>query len=57
MKKQYDGLDVFKISINKGDSIITGSNDCMAMIQLKLEGGICISPEWQQQIEYVGDQG
>jgi len=54
MKKHYDGLESHKICIE--DSIITTSN-CQAMIQLKMENGICVSPDYQQQIEYVGDQG
>ena len=58
MRKHYDGLEVTKIPLNAiCASAIDSSNNCQAMIQLKLENGICISPEWQQQIEYVGDQG
>ena len=56
MKKNYDGLYAHKISVNNGSFIYTSGN-CQAMIQLKLEDGICVSPEYQQQVEYVGDQG
>ena len=56
MREQYEGLDVFVISLDT-NSVIKGSGNCQAMIQLKLENGICISPEWQHQIEYVGDKG
>ena len=56
MKKNYDGLEAVKVPVDNGSSIITTSN-CLAMIQLKMENGVCNSPEWQQQVEYVGDQG
>lgn len=56
MKKNYDGLEIFKISF---DPRLTKNekSDCVAMIQMKMENGICISPEYQQQIYYVGDKG
>ena len=53
MRKYYDGLDVFKISINTKTPT---KSTCVAMIQLKLENGICISPDYQQQIEWIGDK-
>ena len=55
MKRQYDGLKAMKITFTSTD--IATSGPCIAMIQLELQNGICISPEWQQQITYVGDQG
>lgn len=55
MKKHYEGLEAYKISINNGSFLATSG--CVAMVQLKLENGVCVSPEFQQQIEYVGDQG
>lgn len=55
MKREYDGLKALKISVNNVDVIATSS--CVAMIQLQMEGGICVSPEYQQQVEYVGDKG
>ena len=55
MKRQYDGLKAMKISFTNTDIATSGS--CVAMIQLKMENGICVSPEWQQQLEYVGDKG
>lgn len=57
MKKLYDGLDVFKVTLNDADIITSSTKKCDAMIQLRMEGGICVSPEYQQQVEYVGDQG
>lgn len=56
MKKNYDGLYAHKISVNNGSFIYTSGN-CQAMIQLRLENGVCVSPELQQQVEYVGDTG
>ena len=56
MKRRYDGLEALKMNFTGAD-IVTTSSGCVAMIQLKMENGICISPEWQQQTEYVGDQG
>ncbi len=56
MKKQYDGLEAIIIPINHSDIIRTSGN-CLAMIQLQMVDGVCASPDWQQQIEYVGDQG
>ena len=55
MKREYDGLKAFKISVNNVDIIKTSG--CEAMIQLKMENGVCVSPSEQQQIEYTGDQG
>ena len=55
MKREYDGLKAFKISVNNVDIIITSG--CQAMIQLKMENGICVSPDYQQSVEYVGDKG
>ena len=55
MRKKYDGLEVVKICFSANDIIATSV--CVAMIQLKMENGICVSPEYQQQVEYVGDQG
>lgn len=55
MKKYYDGLDVFKICLDT--NVTTGSGSCQAMIQLRMENGICVSPDYQQQIEYVGNNG
>lgn len=55
MKKHYDGLELFSINLDTDDT--NGSHTCVAMIQLKMENGICISPDSQQQVEYVGDQG
>lgn len=54
MKKHYDGLEVIKVSVESSDAI--AASNCVAMIQLQLENGVCISPEWAQQITYVGDQ-
>lgn len=56
MKKTYNGLEAYKIPVDNGDVIVT-SPTCYAMIQLRLENGVCVSPEYQQQIEYVDDQG
>lgn len=56
MKKNYDGLEVFKISFDPRLTTKENSN-CVAMIQLKLENGICISPEEQQQVTYTGNTG
>lgn len=55
MKRQYDGLKAVMIPLTITDVIRT--SNCQAMIQLKMENGVCVSPEYQQQIEYVGDQG
>ncbi len=55
MRKYYDGLSAVKISIT--ENIAANSTNCVAMIQLKMENGVCTSPGYQQQIEYVGDQG
>ena len=55
MKKHYDGLEVYKISVKNGDFIAT--SNCIAMIQLQMENGICITNKEFQQIEYVGNQG
>lgn len=59
MKKHYDGLELF--SINLDTDVTNGSqpppSPCVAMIQLKMENGICVSDSSQQQVEYVGDQG
>ena len=55
MKRQYDGLEAVKIPLTSAD--IATSGNCMAMITLKMEDGVCVSPEYMQQIEYVGDQG
>lgn len=55
MKKVYDGLDVIKIPMSRAE-IITASS-CEAMIQLRMENGVCVSPEEQQQIEYINDKG
>ena len=55
MKHQYDGLKAMKISFTNTD-IVTSSN-CVAMIQLELVNGVCITDPDFQQIEYVGDQG
>lgn len=55
MKKRYAGLKAEVVSFKRDDVILT-SGKCVAMIQLTLENGVCTSPEWQQQIEYVGDQ-
>jgi hypothetical protein len=54
MRKQYNGLKAVMIPIE--NSIIT-SGPCVAMIQLEMQNGICISDELWQQIEYVGDKG
>ena len=59
MKKYYDGLGIFNISL---DTNVTNGSDtpppsCVAMIQLVLENGICISDPSIQQIEYVGKHG
>lgn len=54
MKRQYDGLKAMKISFTNTD---IATSNCVAMIQLEMENGICVSPEWQQQIAYVGDKG
>ena len=56
MKKRYDGLEAYKICIDNGSFIYTSGN-CKRMIQLQMVDGVCKSPEWQQQIEYVGDKG
>lgn len=55
MKKDYKGLEAYRISINDGDFIVT--SDCSAMIQLEMVNGVCTSPEWQQQIEWVTPKG
>lgn len=55
MKKHYDGLEIFRISLDP--NVTQGSKKCVAMIQLKMENGICVSPSDQWQVEYVGDQG
>ena len=57
MKKHYDGLELF--SINLDTDVTNGSQPptCVAMIQLKMENGICVSDPSIQQVEYVGDQG
>lgn len=55
MKKRYDGLEAIKIPFSGINTKLTAST-CEAMIQLKMENGVCVSPGWQQQIEYVGDQ-
>ena len=58
MKREYDGLKAFKISVNNEDIITTSTtSNCVAMIQLKMEGGICVSDPSVQQVEYVGDKG
>lgn len=56
MKRQYNGLEAVKIQLVNNDVIVASTN-CVAMIQLRMENGVCVSPEYQQQIEYVGDQG
>ena len=55
MKREYDGLKALKISVNNEDVIAT--SNCMAMIQLKLVDGVCTSPDYQAQVEYIGDKG
>ncbi len=55
MKRNYDGLEAVKIQFANNDVI--ASSNCVSMIQLELENGICISDEWQWQITYIGDQG
>lgn len=55
MKRQYNGLEAMKINLANTD-VVTAST-CQAMITLRLENGVCVSPEWQQQIEYVGEEG
>ncbi len=55
MKRQYNGLEAMKIQLTN-DNVITTST-CPGMIQLQIENNVCVSPEWMQQIEYVGDQG
>ena len=57
MKKQYNGLEAMKIKLANTNVIAMSNGNCSAMITLKMENGICISPDYQQQIEYVGDQG
>ena len=57
MKRQYNGLEAMKIKLANTNVIAMSNENCVAMIQLKMEGGICVSPDYQQQIEYVGDQG
>lgn len=61
MKRRYDGLKAMKIAFASTDiaanDVVTPSNNCVAMIQLELENGVCISPEWEQQVTYVGDKG
>ena len=54
MKKHYDGLEVIKVSIESSDAI--AASNCVAMVQLEMVNGICISDEWQKQITYVGNQ-
>lgn len=54
MKREYDGLKAMKISFTSTD---IATSNCVAMIQLKMENGVCVSPPSMQQIEYVGDQG
>ena len=48
MKRQYNGLEAMKIQLTNSD-VIAASN-CVAMIQLRMENGVCQSPEYQQQI-------
>ena len=55
MKKHYDGLEAVKIPLARMNTIF--GSQCEAMIQLRMENGICVSPDYQQQIEYVGDEG
>ena len=55
--KKYEGLEAFKISLNNGSFIATSNDQCVAMIQLKMENGICVSDPDLQQVEYVGDKG
>lgn len=56
MKRQYNGLEAMKIQLDNTNVIAT-SGTCVAMVQLKMEGTVCVSPWYQQQVEYVGDQG
>lgn len=56
MKKQYDGLVAVVVPFTDADIIIT-SGSCTAMIQLEMVNGVCVSPDYMQQITYVGDKG
>lgn len=57
MKRQYNGLEAKKIQLANTNVIAMSNENCVAMIQLMMVDGVCTSPEWQWQIEYVGDQG
>lgn len=57
MKHQYNGLEAMKIQMANNNVIAMSNEECVAMIQLLMVDGQCVSPEYQQQIEYVGDQG
>lgn len=53
MKKHYDGLEAIKVSIESSDAI--AASNCVAMVQLEMVNGICVSEDWQKQITYVGN--
>ena len=55
MKKHYDGLEAIEVKVDGSDVVV--ASECVAMIQLEMVNGICISDEWQQQITYVGNKG
>ena len=52
MKKHYDGLEAIKVSIEGNDAV--AASNCVAMVQLEMVNGICISDDWQKQVVYVG---
>ena len=56
MKRQYDGLEAVKIELD-GSEVIATSGNCVAMIQLELDNGVCVTDPMFQQIEYVGNKG
>ena len=57
MKREYDGLKAFKISVNNEDIITASTDNCSSMVQLRMENGICVSPPEQQQVEYTSPHG
>ena len=55
MRNHYDGLEIIRIPLVRTELVAASS--CQAMVQLKMENGVCVSDPSVQQIEYVGENG
>lgn len=57
MKKAYSGLNLSCVRFDsKARIVTTQSSDCMAIVTLTMQNYICVDPDWQKQVEYIGDQ-